>query len=291
MSQDYEPTGGSDDLPPNTSEPGFSESEERALSGASDTPETVEVEEETDEQKNERALQERQARSERAARGVQRRIDELTADKHSERAAREALQRELDELRRGQSRTAVPQVPGVNPNAEPQKADFDDWEQYSRATARWEARQEAIAVANAVQERAEHQQRIANENQREAQLNHGYSNAETEFVKQRPDYHEKMAAASNVMIPRELGSAIKALPNGPAVALFVAENPQIAEALANQPVVMQGIVLGNISAQLQTSQVSNAPRPGRPVGGSGSSNDAPPADAAAYARWAAKRGM
>lgn len=287
-----DPNAGSEDIPANTSEP-LTQDEQRELSGATDTPETVEVEhEETDEQKNERALQERRENAEKRARGVQRRIDELTADKHAERQAAEDLRRQNAELLAAlRERTPQARQEGVDPNAEPQKADYDDWEKYNRAVARWEARQEAIAVAEAVQQRNDYAARQYHAQQQEAQLNHGFSQRQDEFAKARPDYHEKMAAASNVMIPASLGSAIKALPNGPAVALFMAENPQVAEAVANQSPLMQGVVLGNISAHVSTSQVSNAPRPGKPVGGSGAGSDAPPADAAAYARWAAKRGL
>lgn len=289
MSQENEPNDASE-IAPNTSEP-LTQDEQRELSGATDTPETVEVEE-TDEQKNEKVLQERQARSERTQRGIQRRIDELTADKHAERQAAEDLRRQNAELIAAlQGRNPQARAQGADPNAEPQKADYDDWEKYNRAVARWEAQQVALAVNERVQRQNNEQAQAWLRNQRESQLTQEFQGKQAEFAKVRPDYHEKMAAASDVMISESLGGAIRAMPDGPAVALFMAENPQVAESLNAVDPVMQGYVLGKISSHISTSQVSNAPRPGKPVGGSGSTSDAPPADAAAYARWAAKRGL
>ena len=257
-------------------------------SGAAGTPETVE---ETDEQKNERVIRERTERSEKQARGVQRRIDELTADKHAERSAREALQRRLDEL---EAKARAPQEQNTDPkrdaSGKPLRDAYDDIWQYQEDLAEWKATRIVQQYHEATERRLQEQQ----QQRALGELESKFDKSISEFEKVRPDYREKMAAASEVMIPVEIGNAIKALPNGPAVALFMAENPKVVEALSRQPSVMQGYVLGNISAHVSTSskQVSNAPAPGRPVGGvGGGGSDEPPTDTAAYNRWAAKRGL
>ena len=283
---------------PTPEAPILNDEERRELAGNTGEPETTEevvqeTQDETDEQKNARVLQERRERSERQARGVQRRIDELTADKHAERQAREAMQRQLDEAQARLRELTERPVPGQrDPNAEPDRSTYDDWEKYNRGLARWEARQVARQEVEQAQRAAyEYSQRVQYQ-AATAQLDAGFANTQAEFAKTRPDYFDKVAAADNVPMSRATEATIKALPNGPAVALFLAENPQVAHAIANQPDVMQGFVLGNIASHISSGKISNAPTPGRPVGGAGpASSDAPPTDTAAYNRWAAKRGL
>lgn len=271
--------------------PLLNEDEARELAGNPGVPAEQETVEETDEQKNERVLQERRERSEARERGVQRRIDELTADKYAERERATMLERQYQAAQAEIARLSQ----GVQPprgDVEPDRSKYDDWEAYQRDLAKFEARQVARwELAEARRQAAEAQQQAAYD-AAQAQLNAGFAHNQAQFAKARPDYAEKLRAADDVPMSAATEAAIKALPNGPAVALWLAENKQVAQAIAGQPDVMQGFVLGNISSQLSSGRVTNAPRPGQPVGGGGpSGDDSPPTDTAAYNRWAAKRGL
>lgn len=277
---------------PTSEAPILNEEEARELAGNADVPAEQETVEETDEQKNEQVLRERRERSEARERGVQRRIDELTADKYAERERATMLERQVHAAQAEIARLTAQGVQPQRGDVEPDRSKYDDWEAYQRDLAKYEARQVARAeLAEARRQAAEAQQQAAYE-AAQAQLNAGFANNQAQFAKARPDYVEKLQAASDVPMSAATEAAIKALPNGPAVALWLAENKQVAHAIASQPDVMQGFVLGNISSHISSGRVSSAPRPGQPVGGGGpSGDDSPPTDTAAYNRWAAKRGL
>lgn len=272
--------------------PILNEEEARELAGTTGEPAEQQTVEETDEQKNERVMRERTENAEKRASGVQRRIDELTADKYAERQRAELAERRaqeaLDRLDRLERAALQPQR-NFGP---PDRASYDDWETYQVDLAKWHARQAASEVLESSRQQAAQAAAQAQYESAQAQLNATFATNQREFAKTRPDYAAKLAAADNVPMAPATEAALKALPNGPAVALWLAENPQVAHTIASQPDVMQGFVIGNISSQLSSGRVSNAPRPGQPVGGGGASgDDSPPTDTAAYNRWAAKRGL
>src|SRR5262252_5004355 len=74
--------------------------------GVADTPEQVA---ETDEEKNARELREQQERSERRAKGVQKRLDELTRDKYDANARADRLEQLLTHALTG-GKGAQPQL-------------------------------------------------------------------------------------------------------------------------------------------------------------------------------------
>lgn len=259
--------------------------------GGTDAPEQSVAE--TDEQKNERVQQEAAQKAEKRARGIQKRMDELTRDKYAERQAREELARqnaELLALLKGKTEN----VPSADDR--PTQDQFSDYAEYVKAYAIWaaekaaklHARQEAKALLEQnLKEQREAQARQAQIQSEQAVIN-AYAQRHKEAAKTIPDFEETMAEA-DVDVPAHVLNMIRRLDNGPIVAYHMVKNPALAQQFFTHPPEMHGILLGQLSATLKGSaKVSNAPPPGRPTQAKSGSANEPPEDTEAYFAWAAK---
>lgn len=257
---------------------------------AADTTEQVQ---ETDEQKNERELAERQKRSEASQRGIKKRIDELTADKYAEREARQQAElarqraeRELDEWRRVIQGQQQPQQ-----DREPQRSDFTEYEDWVAAVAVHRT-QKAIEARLAARERAAAEQYARQQQTHQfTQIRTQFDGRQQAFAKEHPEYFDAVNT-EDVRVPETSAAYIQVMEDGPAVILHLAKNPEIARSLWGKAPHEQALALGRISAKLGSPpQVSNAPPPGKPVGAKAGDASNPPQDMEGYLRWAAKQGL
>jgi len=250
------------------------------------------VGEETDEQKNERvqreAEAERQKRSEKQARGVQKRIDELTADKHAERKRADELaeqNKRILALLEGRSNGAAPAKSG-----EPTRDQFDSYEQFVEARAEYRAEQTARKLIEESTKAQQEAQAKTTAAQAEMAAQRSYASREAEIAKTIPDYHETMADA-DVSVPQGVLNLIKKMPDGPLIAYHIAKQPELAQQFwANNDPADHGIILGQLSATLKASppKASNAPAPGKTVQAKAASSNGPPSDPTQYFAWAEK---
>jgi hypothetical protein len=249
---------------PTTTEPAQEVQPSDPATGAPDTPETQVAE--TDEQKNARELAERQKRSERAQAGIKKRIDELTADKYAERARADRAEAERKQLWDAlQGRQQQP-----NPDAEPTRDQYQDYETFQRAVARHEARQEARAVAQQEREAIQRQIAEAQKAFAMAQMRQTFSSRLDAYAKANPEFSEAMEAADNIDIPEEAGAILHELEEAPEVMLAMAKNPSLAKSLHGKSYAQQAVLIGQMVASLKMSpRVSTAPPPGTPVGSRG----------------------
>lgn len=229
--------------------------------------ETDTTETETDEQKNERVLRERQAASERRARSIQKRFDELTRDKYAERARAEALAREVEMLRQ---HIAPRQQANRAEDAPPQRNAFDSYDDYIEARAEWRATQRFKALAE--QERAERQQaeqfhRLTESVARDHEV---IAEASEKLRTQVKDYDETVQSLDFVA-PPAMERAIADSENPAAILYALGKQPEVARQIARLDPVRQAKAIGAIEAFIRTQQsspkVSKAPPPGTPVGG------------------------
>ena len=245
---------------------------------------TTETEAETDEQKNERELKAQQERADKRARGVQKRLDELTADKYAERSAREAAERRLDMLMaQQQPRPAIQQD-----QTEPQRGQFDDYEKFIEARAEWRA-EKAVERRMSQQTQQWDQQRQQGEVQRQAQaIASDFQRKLAEGRKSIPDFDEVIADASDVQVGNAF-PAIATSDNPAALMVYLGKNPDVAARLSTLPPVLAAREIGKLEAKLVTPpQVSKAPSPGKPVGSKPGSASDPPEDIEGYMAWAKK---
>jgi hypothetical protein len=239
----------------------------------------------TDEQINAEVQDEAKAKAEKRQRSIQRRMDELTRDKYAERQAREELQKQNAELMALLKPKAEPQATGA-----PRQQDYQDYAEYVKAEAVWNAKQEAQALIDKhLQEQSKSQQQVA-QSAVERELASTFAKRAAEVAKSIPDYQEVMADADQIEVPNHVLAMIRRLDNGPLIAYHMVKNPALAEKFMLEPPEMHGVILGQLSASLKSpAKISNAPAPGKPAAPkSAASATEPPEDADAYMAWAAK---
>lgn len=250
------------------------------VTGDADTPE------ETDEQKNERVRQEAAERAEKRARGVQKRMDELTADKYAERKRADELAAQNAKLLamiEGKGNTAQP-----DSNGEPRRDDFDNDVDYLRAVARYDARTEAEAQAKALaKQQEEARQRMTAEEQQKA-IAKEFVTRRKEIEKTIPDYRE-VISDWEPQLPDATQDMILRLPDGPLISYHLAKNPQLEAQFLDQPLYMHGVLLGQMLTTIKAStKPSSAPAPGKPVASKAGTSSEPPSDPELYRAWADK---
>lgn len=252
----------------------------------SGTPETVT---ETDEQINERVQKEAQERAERKARGVQKRIDELTADKHAERKRAEELAAQnarLLAMLEGRKDAPQPQEAG-----EPQLEDYQDIASYIKARDAYVLKQASESAKRAAAELAEQErytayQRMQEQARMEAERAH--MERVRKFAEKTPDYFDVIEDA-DVVLPISVGVYLKTLNEGPMLAYHFAKNPQLAQQFNSTPPEMHGVLIGQMLSTLKSSpSISQAPAPGKPVQSKPGSSSEPPSDPDKYWEWAQK---
>lgn len=232
--------------------------------GSTDTPETVA---ETDEQKNQRVAAEESERAKKRLGGFQRRINEITAEKHAaERRAEQMLAIVQQAISRGQQ----PQGSQPNPNGEPIRTADEAYEDWVARRAEWRAEQKLntrlAEFTNAQQRQA---QEAAQAWQR-AQAAQSYSETVAEFSKaNKADWDKYVANADDVQVPDGLQNILSDLgKDAPIVLLAIGRNPALAQSLNGLSERQLLVKTAQIAAAARSvpPQVSKAPPPGDPVG-------------------------
>jgi hypothetical protein len=105
-----------------------------------------------------------------------------------------------------------------------------------------------------------------------------------------PDWDDVVGSNTDAELPPGVDAMLMRMPEGPAVMYAMGKNPSLLTQLQGQPPFMQAVMLGQVAASLKsaTPQVSNAPKPGTPVGSKPGSTSEPPTDPDAYMAWASK---
>lgn len=225
--------------------------------------------EETDEQKNERiqneAAEASRKREEKRRESIQRRMDELTAEKYAARKEAE----ELREMNRRMLALVEGKQPQTSASAEPQRDQFDSYEDF--VTARAEYRAEAKAQA-AVKAELERFQRESKEAQARTAQETEARTVEREFLQRRAEAEKRFPDFREVVndwepkIPAEVADLIMRLPDGPSISYHLAKTPALEAQLRDAPAHMQAVILGEIRATLKSAtSETKAPPPGKPV--------------------------
>jgi hypothetical protein len=222
----------------------------------------------------------------RESRGVQKRIDELTARERAAEARAERNQALVEQMIRQQMQPQQPQV-AQDSEAPPQRDRFASWEEYQRAEnfyiARQAARQELAQrdhYANQQRQAWEQQSHQATIAQATEQL-HGITATQmTEAASRFPDFVDVIESCP-ADIPVRLEAAMALSGAAGEVGYYLAKNPRLIAQLAGLPDMALAHQVGRIANAMRTNaaSVSNAPSPGRPAGNRGAAPNDYPKDA------------
>jgi len=199
--------------------------------------------------------------------GVQKRLDELTREKYEARRDAEYWR----EMALRQPQPAQPAAPAVE--APPKQEDFPDYDDYLRASARHEVKQELA------RERQEAEKVQREESQRRAAMDQ--QTKTTEMIgkgKAAYDDFDIVAFDPKVRITEAVLAAAAESEEGHAIIYHLAKNPAEAARIAALSPVAQVREVGKLEARLTAppvKQPSSAPAPIKPVGSNEPTNNEP----------------
>lgn len=203
------------------------------------------------------------------AKGVQKRIDELTANwRTTERDRdywRELAMRNTQQQPQKQEQPAQPQEA-----PKPKEDDFQDYSTYLEALADWKADQKIQSHFSEYQRRQQEQE----QQRTEAQRQQAFQQKAQEFAKEKPDFQ---AVVSNPSVPinEPMKDAILESDMGPQIAYHLGQHPDKAAQIAGMSAYGAAREIGRLEAQLSVPEkpkVSQAPDPVEPVGGGSERN-------------------
>ncbi len=225
----------------------------------SSTAEDIEAEQETEETPQQKRKP-----------GIQRRLDELTANWREEQRTRQKLEAMLEQVLADRRQPEQP-APQPQPQAsEPKLDQFQTYEEYVGALADFKAEQRILSWQAEQRAREEAQQRasVQTEFQRRAES----------FKSEAPDF-DLVALNPSLPVSDAMAEAINVSDVGPQVLYYLGKNPQEAARIAALPPIQAAREIGKVEVRISLPQpktVSSAPKPVTPLDGGGSSRSADP---------------
>lgn len=214
--------------------------------------------------------------------GIQKRINELTREKHEARAEAEYyrnLAAQAPQAAQLQGDFIPPGFP-----AEPALDSFDDYDQYNRALVRWEA---SRLLAERDHQAEQGKAQAARQTVAQAHA------ARVEAVQEKyQDFDETVAAAPNISFNDSTYSAIVESDQSADIVYHLAKNPAEAYRLHGLPPVQQIKEIARLEDKFKASpaqpvkRVTQAPTPINAIGGNGEAAGKDP-DKMSDAEWLA----
>jgi len=195
---------------------------------------------------------------------VQKRINKLTRERYELRAQNQALEQRLAAL----ERNVAPKQEA--PTSAPQLKDFNDFDEYVSARAKWEA-------GNIVAERdkqASERNEKSKQQESEAELQKQWTAKMAKLTEEIDDFEDVMADA-DVPITQDIARAIMEADNGPEVMYFLAKNPEKVEQMHGKSPATIGRIIGRIEAEIEAGKAK--PAPAQAAGPGGEVEDPAPA--------------
>lgn len=190
--------------------------------------------------------------------GVQKRIDRAVRQKYEAEARANELERRLQQLE------AQSHAKPAGSDA-PKYEDFNnDFDAYSRAVARYEAKQEIQSTLSA-QQKAE-AERKAQEAQ--ARTSETWAKRAAAARAEMPDFDEVVSSSDIQFKDPNVLQAIAESEIGPKIAYYLASNPDEAEDIAEMTGAAAIRAIGRLEAKIEDGKVSvtKTPAPIKPVG-------------------------
>lgn len=195
---------------------------------------------------------------------IQKRIDELTRDRHEAARRAEAAEQRAAELE-GKLRSTSLQA------EEPRLEQFDNVMDYAKALASFEAKKqvsEALGKFNQEHlqtfEQRQNQERAAHAAQ---QFDHALSAVEKDGGAKFKDFAE--VVASGPKLGPQIGAMVLSTDAPAEISYYLAKNPEHGLALASMPPMLAMREIGKLEAQFTSKRVTSAPPPPKTVGQAG----------------------
>jgi hypothetical protein len=197
-------------------------------------------------------------RAEKRAQGVQKRIDELTREKHEALRLAQTLAERLQAA--GQGDEAKPKATHVGT---PDPSQFSTYEDYIDALTDFKIEQRETARTQQYRQAQAQREQAAMQERAQAQLSKG--------AEKYADFYEVVTDPS-LPVTGTMAAAMAEAENGADVAYYLGTNPKEAQRIASLSPTRQAIEIGKIEAKLSAQPVTEAtkaPPPIKPLSGVG----------------------
>lgn len=207
------------------------------------------------------------------AKGVQKRIDELTRQREeAQRRAEAAEAREklaLEALKGRPEQKPEPKAEDESEPKKPAKSEFTDPDAYEAAVDEYIARKAEWTARREVDKRiAEQNQKAMDEaiKRQEEAVRQAHQARRTKALEKYPDFAE-VAETEEVSVPMPVAIAIQHAEEGPDLQYYFGKHPEEAKRMFDLNPAAQLVELGKIAAKLvaPAKSVSNAPPPIKPL--------------------------
>lgn len=141
---------------------------------------------------------------------------------------------------------------------EPKPEDFETWDAYYKADAKYQARQEFARL----RQEDETKSREASQKTEFADKQKQYAERADEFKESTPDFDE-VIDSYNGPLTAPMQQALLDSDVGPQVAYYLAQNPEEGEAMAKMGVLALNKAIGRIEAKLESPTVDTMPKPAK----------------------------
>jgi hypothetical protein len=214
---------------------------------------------------------------EKKPKGVQKRLDELTALRREAERDRDYW-RELA-MQKAKEPKAEPEAP--IPTGRPASEDFESYDQYLDALTDWKLEQRDAQNTQAQQQREQQEQKAA-----QAQTFEQRAQAVRES---HPDF-DQVVRNPALPVSDAMAEAAYSSEKGPELLYYLGQNPAEAQRIYSLTPYAQAMEMGKIEAQLSrpSKTQSGAPPPIEPISGSGAQQTVDP-DRMTVEQWKAWR--
>ena len=244
-----------------------------------------EQEESTTSEETEETADDSSAEPEKKSKGVQKRIDELVRQREEERRRSERLEQMLHESYTKKPETVQPEVV----EKPPKEDSFDDYNEYLKAMARFEARQELRQEQDRTRKEQERQQAEQSQRTQQEKISEVLAKGSAE----KEDFDLVVRNPSLALTNEMVGIAAESTV-GHDVLYFLGKNPEESARISQLPPLSQAREIGKIEARITTKQPktpTNAPDPIKPVSTVGNLAEKDPAKMSdkEFAKWRQQR--
>ena len=212
------------------------------------------------------------------SKGVQKRIDELTANWRNEQREKEWLRQQYEMLQQQVAQPKAPEQPKPVVDGRPKIEDFEDVNEYVEKVTEWKLSQVEKAKSEAARMEAEQKA----QQELRSKVNQRVDTARQKYA----DFDDVVLANPSLTITEFAVQALADMDKGMDVAYHLGKNPAEAARIASLPQSLQLVELGRIEAALaySTKKVTAAPAPvGSQLGGSAGGGE--PDDIKAWMAW------
>lgn len=221
-------------------------------------------------EESESSTEEVQAEETPKAKGVQKRLDELTRNWREEQRRAQKLEQMLEQvISRPQEQKPEPVAP-AQPQGEPKLEQFQTYEEYVSALADYKADQKLRQFEEQIRQREQQTQQQAKLQEFQGRL----QAAKTEM----PDFDE-VALNPSLPVSDTMAELIREMDDGPRVLYALGKSPDVAARIASLPPTLAAVELGRFAVKASLPQpktVTNAPPPVNPLSGGMGSKTADP---------------